>query len=123
MRSGASSSSANYLNKRTSRSSLSQSNEVLMLAAAGLLPSGTNSQSESLGASISDLSSEAASEFSDNYMLLNLSNANSLNAHSLKSMGSNHTIITKQNDGATTPNKNASNCYNASKLPVFKKIK
>jgi hypothetical protein len=78
-RSGASS----YGKRTTPHSSLSQSNEVLMIANnnnnnntnnnnnnsnTSPLPSGTNSQSGSLGASISDLSSETCpSEFSDNF--------------------------------------------------------
>jgi len=102
-RSGASSSSANYSgSKRTPRSSLSQSNELLILGAS--MPSEANSNSESLGASISDLSSEAASEFSDIYSL-NPSNINSLNSKS----------ITTSKSGTSTPTKNGS------RLPVLKK--
>jgi hypothetical protein len=49
-------------------SSLSQSNELLMIAASSTspMPSGENSHSGSLGASVSDLSSDAHSELSDN---------------------------------------------------------
>jgi hypothetical protein len=85
-RSGASSSSSSTNNKR---SSLSQSNEVLISGTS--MPSEANSNSESLGASISDLSSEAASEFSDIYN--NPSNIQTLN---LKS-------ITKQNSNSKLP--------------------
>jgi len=104
-RSGASSSAATY-GKRTPRSSLSQSNEVLMLAANSPMPSGTNSQSESLGASISDLSSEATSEFSnDNFSLANQS-PNSAK-QSTKSSNNNKSSNSSSNSG--------------SRLPIYKK--
>ena len=67
------------------------------------MPSEANSNSESLGASISDLSSEATSEFSDNYSL-NPSHISTLNSKS----------VTTSKSGTSTPTKN-------SRLPVFKK--
>jgi hypothetical protein len=107
-RSGASSSAATY-GKRTPRSSFSQSNEVLMLAANSPMPSGTNSQSESLGASISDLSSEATSEFSnENFSLINPTSSNSKQS------------VNKQNSKNINSNTNNNN---GSRLPVFKNKK
>lgn len=68
------------------------------------MPSGTNSQSESLGASISDLSSEATSEFSnDNYSLMNQSpNSKQSKSSNLKSSNGNNS---------------------GSRLPIYKKAK
>jgi hypothetical protein len=81
------------------------------------MPSGANSQSESLGASISDLSSEAASEFSDNYIVNNTSNGH-IQFLSTKSNNSNN----QNGTGTSTPNKNSSlNNSNTSKLPIYKK--
>jgi len=110
-RSGASSSAATY-GKRTPRSSLSQSNEVLMLAANSPMPSGTNSQSESLGASISDLSSEATSEFSnENFSLMNPTSTSNTKQQSMA----------KQSN--TKNNTNNNNNNNGSRLPIFKNKK
>lgn len=70
------------------------------------MPSGTNSQSESLGASISDLSSEPASEYSENN--LNTTTQSSANRHghagSVASNGkSSHIPKATGNTGTSTP--------------------
>ena len=107
-RSGASSSVVTH-GKQTPHSSLNHSNEVLMIAAHSPMTSGPNSQSESLGASISDWSSEPASELSDNYTL------NSKTNNKKSSSGKSNGTIS----GTSTPTK-FSNGAN-SRLPIPKK--
>lgn len=92
-----------------------------MLAANSPMPSGTNSHSGSLGASISDLSSDP-SEFSDNFNV-NQQKANSiLTPASLQTSSTDKkTPITKTtNNGTSTPTKIPNSNIN-SRLPVPKK--
>jgi hypothetical protein len=140
-RSGASSSSANYA-KRTPRTSASQSNEMLVLASNSPIQNEANSQSGSLGASISDLSSEPPSELSDNYNLNDNSNSPTVHAstsqQSLVKNGSsvipktivqNYSKSSANNSGTSTPTKPFSTSYGTSplaagsnsRLPVPKK--
>jgi hypothetical protein len=93
-----------------------------MLATNSPMPSGANSQSESLGASISDLSSEATSEFSnDNYSIVNQNSKQTISkpSNNLKN-GSN-----TNNNGNNNNNNNNNNTSNSngSRLPIFKKTK
>jgi hypothetical protein len=89
------------------------------------MPSGTNSHSGSLGASISDLSSEAPSEFSDNFNVTQQKTNSILTPVSIQTSSTNKTTssITKTTNGnsgtsTSTPIKNSN--VN-SRLPVPKK--
>ncbi len=139
-RSGASSANSkrginSTLNSTINNNNNTINNSELLMVAAGSNPSplpvsGTNSQSGSLGASISDLSSDAHSETSDinhhhNQLTSNKSNGNSLRVDSgvtprktsipslPKSFSSNSNNNGTTNSGTSTPTKGGS-----SRLPV-----
>ena len=73
------------------------------------MPSGANSHSGSLGASISDLSSEATSEFSDNFII------------GQNNQKSNTSTKTPNSNGMNTPTKGTNSMNGTSRLPVLKK--
>ena len=121
-------------NNNNSNNNLNQASELLMIAAAAAssnspMQSGTNSHSGSLGASISDLSSDAHSELSDhnNTSFKNnqadLTTVSSGNRKSSiptlpKSFSSNTAgLVAGSNSGTSTPTKGGS----SSRLPVPKK--
>ena len=132
-RSGTSSSAATYGKRTPFGSAAHHTHDVVILPQNSPMPSGTNSQSESLGASISDLSSEPASEYSENN--LNTPTQSSVNRHghagSVASNGKSSHIpkATGNTGGTSTPVGQASSKDSVSptssnpnsRLPVPKK--